>query len=124
MIKTFLPDMISRQKGRIVTIASIGSKITIPVLSVYCATKYGVDGLMEALYDELCYDGHENAIKLATVFPYFIYTNPSVEDVINRLKDPFPRYLPEEVAKVTVKGVLIDKRKIYITPTSLMFLVQ
>lgn len=124
MIKTFLPDMIENQKGRIVAISSMGAKITVPVLSIYCATKFGVDGLMEALYDELCYDGHENAIKLTTAFPYFIYTNPNVADMINTLRDPFPRYLPEEVAKVTVDGVLIDKRKIYIVPTSLMLLVQ
>lgn len=124
MIKTFLPDMIEQKKGRIVSISSIGAKITVPVLSVYCATKFGVDGLMEALYDELCYDGHENTIKLTTAFPYFIYTNPHISDVISRLRDPFPRYMPEEVAKVTVDGVLIDKRKIYIVPTILMLLVQ
>lgn len=45
MAKTFLPDMIKRKRGRIIAISSMSAKITIPILTVYAATKFGVDGV-------------------------------------------------------------------------------
>lgn len=79
---------------------------------------------MESLYDELCCDGHDDKIKLTTVYPYFIYTSKDVENILNRLKDPYPRFTPEKVAKKTVEGVLLNKRKIFVLPTKSLLLIQ
>lgn len=123
-MKIFLPTMIRRKRGKIVSISSMAAKVTMPVLSVYSATKYGVDGFMESMFDELCIDGYDEFIKLTTVYPYFILTNRDVENFLNKLKDPYPRNLPEKVAQKTVEGVLQRKRKIYILPSKLFLIMQ
>jgi all-trans-retinol dehydrogenase (NAD+) len=116
--------MIQNKRGKIVSISSMGAKVTMPILSVYSATKYGVDGFMESMFDELCIDGYDDCIKLTTVYPYFMYTSKDVECILNKLKDPYPRNLPEKVAQITVKGVLEGKRKIYILPTYFYLFIQ
>jgi short-subunit dehydrogenase len=41
-IKAFLPDMITKNKGHIVTVASIASFISVAGMVDYCSTKAGV----------------------------------------------------------------------------------
>lgn len=51
--KAFIPQMRSRGKGHIVNIASAGGILAIPNLSAYCASKFGVVGLTDALRQEM-----------------------------------------------------------------------
>lgn len=81
MVKQFLPGMIERKKGRIVAIASIASKVSAPFGSAYTATKHGLDGFMESLWDDLCVGDHEEFIKLCTVYPYFINTRKELGEI-------------------------------------------
>ncbi|KAI9141790.1 hypothetical protein BKA69DRAFT_1071207 [Paraphysoderma sedebokerense] len=50
--RTFLPE-IRKNQGRIVSVASVDGFITMPSFSLYCATKHGVEGLTDALRQEL-----------------------------------------------------------------------
>jgi NAD(P)-dependent dehydrogenase (short-subunit alcohol dehydrogenase family) len=65
-----LPAMRQRGAGRIVNIASIGGKISVPHLSPYCASKFALTGLSEALRAELARDG----ILVTTVCPGLMRT--------------------------------------------------
>ncbi|MCF2970655.1 SDR family oxidoreductase [Synechococcus sp. Nb3U1] len=52
-IRAVLPDMLKRKQGQIVNVGSIGGKMPLPHMSAYCASKYAVTGLTEALRLEL-----------------------------------------------------------------------
>ena len=53
LTQQFLPAMRSRRSGRIINIGSVGGRITLPLQGVYCATKYAVEGLSDAMRLEL-----------------------------------------------------------------------
>ncbi len=52
-----LPAMLSRRDGDIVMLSSIAAWSSMPPLTVYCATKFGVDGLVKGLRRELTMRG-------------------------------------------------------------------
>lgn len=124
MVKCFLPGMIERRRGRIIAISSIAAKMSFPLASTYSATKFGVDGFMEALYDELCLDDHDEFIKLSTIFPYFINTRKEMGDLLDTMEDPTPRLTPEFVAREAVKHHLKGQRNIIITPLKIHRIIQ
>ncbi|GIY61317.1 d-beta-hydroxybutyrate dehydrogenase, mitochondrial [Caerostris extrusa] len=52
--------------GRIITVTSINGVITYPGLSVYCATKFGLEGFSNVLRQEL---GQQHGIRVITIRP-------------------------------------------------------
>ena len=70
MIKAVLPVMRGIGAGRVVNIASIGGKIAVPHLAPYCASKFALVGLSNALRVELA---KEN-IFVTTVCPGLMRT--------------------------------------------------
>lgn len=73
--------MIRRRKGHIVSICSLAGLVPIGRAICYSATKHGVRGMMEALYDELCLDQCDKYIHTTTVYPYFINTRKEIGDL-------------------------------------------
>ena len=65
-----LPGMRERGEGRIVNIASVGGKISVPHLLPYSASKFALVGLSEGLHAELARDG----IYVTTVCPGLMRT--------------------------------------------------
>ena len=65
-----LPVMRRQRSGRIVNISSIGGKIGVPHLVPYCASKFALTGLSDALRAELLKDG----IYVTTVCPGLMRT--------------------------------------------------
>lgn len=53
MIKAVLPSMRKRRSGFIVNFSCIGGRVGIPALGYYCATKFAIEGLSEALWKEV-----------------------------------------------------------------------
>jgi NAD(P)-dependent dehydrogenase (short-subunit alcohol dehydrogenase family) len=51
--RAVLPYMRRRRSGRIINFSSIGGYVAYPGLGVYCSTKFAVEGLTEALAQEL-----------------------------------------------------------------------
>lgn len=71
MCRAVLPHMRERRQGRIVNVASVAGRITIPLFSSYCATKWAVEGFSEALWLET---RHHN-IKVKVIEPGMIKTD-------------------------------------------------
>ena len=69
-ILAVLPGMRERRQGRIVNIASIGGKVSVPHLIPYSASKFALVGLSEGLRHELLNDG----IVVTTVCPGLMRT--------------------------------------------------
>ena len=65
-----LPQMRRRQAGRIVNIASIGGKISVPHLGPYCSSKFALVGFSQGLRAELLKDG----IRVTIVCPGLMRT--------------------------------------------------
>lgn len=52
LIKTLLPTLKSQKKGKIVCLTTIGGAVGIPLHSIYCATKFAMEGFLESLASE------------------------------------------------------------------------
>jgi len=71
-VKVFLPSMIKRNSGHIVTIASISGHFGVCGLADYAASKFGVVGFDESLRMEMKARGYK--IKTTCICPYYINT--------------------------------------------------
>lgn len=71
LIQVVVPEMRRNQHGRIINIGSISGKFTQPINGVYCASKYAVEALTDALRLEL----HEFGIDSTVIEPGPIETN-------------------------------------------------
>jgi len=65
-----LPQMRARRSGRIVNVASIGGKISVPHLLPYSASKFALVGLSEGLHAEL----RDEGILVSTICPGLMRT--------------------------------------------------
>jgi NAD(P)-dependent dehydrogenase (short-subunit alcohol dehydrogenase family) len=73
-ISAVLPQMRARRSGRIVTISSIGGRISVPHLLPYGCAKFALTGLSEGLRAELAPDG----ITVTTILPGLMRTGSFV----------------------------------------------
>ncbi|CAL1277607.1 unnamed protein product [Larinioides sclopetarius] len=108
--KHFLP-LISRSPGRIVTITSILARLVYPGVSVYAATKHGLNGFFSALR----YEMQEKGIHLATVEPGDFSTTTDIMQWTQRhLEEIWNNMSPE---KQKSKLHLFEKTKRKVTKT-------
>lgn len=115
MVHVFLPSMIERKFGKIVSICSAVTLNPLPTSVIYTATKYGIKGFMDTLYDELCVNDYDNFVTLTTIHPDFINTRKDLLDVLERVKHVPLILTPKRVADETVKAVMLKKRDVKIT---------
>jgi all-trans-retinol dehydrogenase (NAD+) len=110
MIKAFLPDMVKRNDGHLVNIASSAGLLAIPGMGMYSATKHALMGLNEALRNEL--RNNNSKVRTTVVCPYLIKTG-----MFEGMVTPFwqPALKPEAMANAVIKGIL-KNRKIVAKP--------
>ena len=72
-VKAFLPDMMSRDRGHIVTMSSAGGLFGVTGLGDYGASKAAAIGFHESLRAEL-YALNKNEVHMTLVCPFFINT--------------------------------------------------
>lgn len=122
-ICAFLPGMIARGKGHIVNVASLGGLVTMPTLSAYSTSKFGLVGLTETLQHEL----EPLGISVTLVCPGNIRT-PIIDHVVVRGYDReklarvsfglMPRMAPDRAASIIMRGVKKGRHLIVLTPTA------
>jgi NADP-dependent 3-hydroxy acid dehydrogenase YdfG len=88
----FLPDMLARNHGHIVNVASMAAKVTTPGMSVYCATKYAVAALSRAVRAEIA----DTDVTITTVMPTAVHTELTAGVTLDLL----PTRQPEQIATV------------------------
>ncbi|CAC5366521.1 17-beta-hydroxysteroid dehydrogenase 13,Estradiol 17-beta-dehydrogenase 11,Protein dhs-3 [Mytilus coruscus] len=112
-VKEFMPAMLEKNSGHIVTIASMSAKSGTAYLVDYSASKYAAYGFTEALQEEILKLG-KDGVKTTTVNPMFVATG-----LVKEPKDKvYPILKPKDVALETVKGIMYDQEFVYI-PRSL-----
>jgi len=73
ILQAILPTMISNRHGHIVALSSCAGIMGLENLVPYCASKFAVFGMMEALFQEL--KSYPNCnVKLTTICPYMVAT--------------------------------------------------
>ena len=75
MARAVLPSMRKRREGLIVSVSSQLGRIVVPNIGVYCATKFGVEAMFEALAYELAPFGVEVTIVQPGGYPTKIWEN-------------------------------------------------
>mmetsp|Transcript_53528 Transcript_53528/g.81215 ORF Transcript_53528/g.81215 Transcript_53528/m.81215 type:complete len:96 (-) Transcript_53528:154-441(-) len=79
--------MLKKNKGHIVTIASIAGHAGVQGLADYCASKFGAVGFDESLRHELRFQ--KSKVKTTCINPYYINTG-----MFDGVKSKFPIILP------------------------------
>jgi all-trans-retinol dehydrogenase (NAD+) len=106
-IKEFLPDMVKKNKGHIVTIASFAGHVGSDKLVDYTSSKFACVGLDEALRNELKIQGLN--IKTTCVNPYFIDTG-----MFSGVKTPIKLLKESEVVNEIFNAILSEKKVIFL----------
>ncbi len=107
--RAFLPTMIERGRGHIVTIASAAGLLGAPRLTDYAASKHAAFGFDEALRTELRHLGHR-AIRTTVVCPYFISTG--MFEGVKAASPLFPILEPEYAAQQIVRAIRRGRRRL------------
>lgn len=113
--KAFLPEMVERDHGHVVTIIS-ASAITAPRrLTDYGASKWAVAGFEESLRNEL----REIApgVRTTQVIPYYIDTGMFQGVTPNRIPWLLPVQEPRRVVTRIVDAILRDRRRVVLPPS-------
>jgi all-trans-retinol dehydrogenase (NAD+) len=110
--KAFLPEMIERNSGHIVTMASAAGLLGVDRQTDYSASKHAAIGFAESLRVELKRAGH-TGVKTTIVEPFYVDTG-----MVEGVKSRFPRLLPileqEAVAARVVRAVLQNQQEVRI----------
>jgi all-trans-retinol dehydrogenase (NAD+) len=105
-LQAFLPEMIKRKKGHVVSIASMASFAGVAELTDYCATKAGVLALHEGLNQELKYRYDAPEIKTTIIHPTYVKTT-LVGPYRNSLREAGALVLqPETVANAVISSII------------------
>ena len=108
--RAILPGMKSRRRGHVVNIASTAARWGFAGGAAYCASKFGLAGLSEAMLHDV--RGHD--VRVTCILPSTVAT-----DMARRgdfLKDAGKAIRPEDVAQAIVALLKLDIR---VLPTSL-----
>ena len=111
----FLNEMIEKNEGHIVNIASAAGMVSNPKMSIYCASKWAAIGWSDSLRLEL--ERIAKGVKVTTVTPYYISTG-MFDGVKSRI---IPIVKPETAANKIVKA--IQKNRIFIRMPWLVYLL-
>eukprot|EP01012_Entosiphon_sulcatum_P036341 TRINITY_DN4631_c0_g1_i1.p1 TRINITY_DN4631_c0_g1~~TRINITY_DN4631_c0_g1_i1.p1 ORF type:complete len:308 (-),score=44.18 TRINITY_DN4631_c0_g1_i1:70-993(-) len=107
--KAFLPGMLQRNHGYVVTIASAAGLIGVTGLADYCASKFGAVGFHEALRFEL----KGTNVGSTCVCPYYINTG-MFDGVQTRFPLLLPILKPEYVANQIISAVQHGQAYLYL----------
>lgn len=108
-VKAFLPSMLQRGRGHLVTIASAAGLAGTARLSDYCASKFAAVGFDEALRQEL--RQLDDRIITTVVCPYFTDTT-MFAGAKTRFSWLLPILSPENVVSRIVKAIRRDHRRL------------
>ncbi len=109
-MKAVLPGMVSRGRGHVVNVASQAGKAGFAGGATYCATKFAVVGLSEAVRSELRLSGAAN-VHLSVVMPAIVQTELGGGLTQPRGQKPIQ---PEDVADATVEALQTERFEVWV----------
>uniref|UniRef100_A0A1A9WKW5 Short-chain dehydrogenase/reductase 3 n=1 Tax=Glossina brevipalpis TaxID=37001 RepID=A0A1A9WKW5_9MUSC len=119
-LQAFLPHMKQQNHGHITAMSSIAGLVGNANVVPYCASKFAVRGLMEALHEETRTGPYKNKITGSVIYPYMTNTGLCKKPIIK-----FPSVLglldPKVVAEHIVEAHRANIREVTI-PSSLLYI--
>ena len=112
-MRAFLPGMIERGHGHIVTVSSAAAISPAPRLSDYAATKWAAFGFDESL--RLEFKRYDLPVKTTVVCPFFVNTG-MFDGVKTRFNLLLPILEPELVADKMIKAIEKDRARLILPP--------
>ncbi|KAJ8120370.1 hypothetical protein ONZ43_g2911 [Nemania bipapillata] len=101
----FVPHMVDKNKGHVVTVASVASFVALPTAAHYSATKASAMSFHESLTCELKHCHNTTNVLTTIVHPSFVRT-PLIKDAIGDLEQSGLRMLtPDDVAEPIVAQI-------------------
>lgn len=100
LTRAVLPPMLAQRRGRIINMSSIGGRIATPFTAAYCASKFALEGYMEALRLELSPFG----IFVSNLEPGFLRTGTTEQSVV-AVRDGHPLF---REARATTRAEMIE----------------
>jgi short-subunit dehydrogenase len=114
-IAAVMPGMIARRNGHIVGISSIAAFRGLPNAAAYCATKAGLNIMLESLRVGL----RRHNVFVTTVCPGFVKT-PMTEG----RRDPMPFLMPVEKAAEAIYDAIRRKKRVHKFPWPLALMMR
>lgn len=111
--RAFLPAMVSRRHGRVVTIASAAGLIGVARQTDYAASKAAAVGFTESLRAEM--RAGRTGVGTLLVYPYFIDTG-MFEGVRSRVPLLLPILRQDEVARAVVDAIERGREELMLPP--------
>ncbi|ELT99901.1 hypothetical protein CAPTEDRAFT_124216 [Capitella teleta] len=110
--KSFLPGMLQRNKGHIVSLASAAGLIGVNSLVDYCTSKFGAVGFDESIRQEIAVAG-KDGVKTTCICPFYINTG-MFAGVSTRFPALLPILEPEYAVDRIMDAVLTDEPIIFL----------
>ncbi|CDW76091.1 short-chain dehydrogenase [Stylonychia lemnae] len=117
LINGLLPKMISQKSGQIVNILSISAVFGNPVRTLYCASKFAVDGFSKSLRPEL----KQYGISVTCIYPGYVKTNISKNaatgsgEAFGKVDDNNAKALPvDKACDVMLRAIKLRRDEIYV----------
>jgi len=107
--RAFLPDMLKRNSGHIVTVASAAGLVGTPRLIDYCSSKFAAVGYDDALRVEL--KRQRSNVTTTVICPYFINTG-MFQGAKTRFPWLMPILEPEYVADRIIGAIRTNRQRI------------
>ncbi|WP_018500903.1 SDR family NAD(P)-dependent oxidoreductase [Parafrankia discariae] len=128
MTNAVLPAMRARGRGRVVMVSSVGGRAPTPMLGVYCASKFALEGYAETLRLELRHSGIDVVLVEPGSYRTAIYDTPLLDapvpvespyaDDFVRLRAFYGEYIahhlrdPDEVAELVATLAARPRRRL------------
>lgn len=117
LIKSLLPELLTKPEACIVNISSMGGFLPVPGQSVYGASKAALKLLTEGLYAELI----NTNVKVSIVFPGAIATNIVANSLFqgksssnNNKKTKYKALPADQAANIIIEGMIKNKFQIFV----------
>lgn len=108
-VQAFLPTMLKKKHGHIVTVASVASFTALPRMSAYNATKAAALAFHETLNNEIRHEHKVPEVKTTVVHPFFAKTG-IVAPFEAELKERGMTVMPAEVVRDAVVKQILSGR--------------
>lgn len=109
-----LKDMIERNSGQLVFVSSLAGKMGFPNLSVYSATKFGIEGFVDALREEIKQTGIHAMIVRPGVTDTDFFDTAGMNGFAEQMKHKMQS--PTQTAVEIVEGIAQKKKELTIGP--------
>lgn len=118
-VREFLPDMIKKNHGHVITIASMASFMALGEMVDYCCTKSSALAFHEGLRQELKFWYHAPKVRTSVIHPLWVRT--AMIKQLTDAGDQFnqPVLTPQTVSAAVVKQILTQSSGQVILPSRL-----